>query len=128
MKNIKLLIVCLFSIILFSCENKHKDNREDILIDIIGEWQMYQDDNLEGVIMFDKYESFMMESNKGILFGNYTMLPNKSNVLSFYYIETEEGEEYNINGFVEIYPENSDIFTVENLPYYEGIKLKLIRQ
>ena len=70
----------------------------------------------------------MMESNKGMLFGNYSMLPNKSNVLSFYYIETEEGEEYNTDGFVEIYPETSDIFIVDNLPYYEGIKLKLIRQ
>ena len=128
MKRINLIIACLFSLILFSCENKHKDNREDILINIIGEWQIYQDDTLEGTIMFDEYESFMMESNKGMLFGNYTMLPNKSNVLSFYYIETEDGEEYQTDGFVELYPETPDIFTVENLPYYEGIKLKLVRQ
>lgn len=128
MKQINLIIACLFSLILFSCENKHDPQREDILIDIIGEWQIYQDDTLEGTIMFDEYESFMMESNKGMLFGNYTMLPNKSNVLSFYYIETEDGEEYQTDGFVELYPETPDIFTVENLPYYEGIKLKLVRQ
>lgn len=128
MKRINLIIACLFSLILFSCEKKHDPQREDILINIIGEWQMYQDDSLEGTIMFDEYESFMMESNKGMLFGNYTMLPNKSNVLSFYYIETEDGEEYQTDGFVELYPETPDIFTVENLPYYEGIKLKLVRQ
>ena len=128
MKRINLIIACLFSLILFSCENKHNPQREDILIDIIGEWQIYQNDNLEGTIMFDEYESFMMESNKGMLFGNYSLLPNKSNVLSFYYIETEDGEEYITDGFVELYPETPDIFTVENLPYYEGIKLKLVRQ
>ena len=128
MKRINLIVACLFSLILFSCENKHNPQREDILIDIIGEWQMYQDDSFEGTIMFNEYESFMMESNKGMLFGNYTMLPNKSNVLSFYYIETEDGEEYTTDGFVELYPETPDIFTVENLPYYEGVKLKLVRQ
>lgn len=128
MKRINLIVACLFSLILFSCENKHNPQREDILIDIIGEWQMYQDDSFEGTIMFDEYESFMMESNKGMLFGNYTMLPNKSNVLSFYYIETEDGEEYKTDGFVEITPITPDSFEVENLPYYEGIKLKLVRQ
>ena len=128
MKKIKLFLVLFISIICFSCENKHNNNKEDLLIDIVGEWTLYNGDSEEGTIMFDEYESFMMESNKGVLYGNYSMLPNKSNVLSFYYIENEDGEEYSFDGFTEIKAETPDIILISNLPLYEDVELKAIRQ
>ena len=70
----------------------------------------------------------MLSSQGPVLYGNMTMLPNKSNVLSIYYIENEDGEEYEYGGFCTITPYNADSISVNNLPYYENKDVTLVRK
>lgn len=122
-----LLMASLFLFV--GCEEESEGTREQILIDIVGNWEIQEDDVVDGIIMFDAYESFMMESSKGTLYGNVSMIPNSSNVLSFYYIEDENGEEYPFNGFSEVTKiYTKDSIVVNNLPLYENKDITLVRK
>ena len=130
MRKYLLLLAALITIFTFSDCEKHSDgDREEILVNIIGEWDIYYEKQIDGKIEFDKYESFKMSSSQGpVLSGNMTMLPNKSNVLSIYYIENENGKEYEYGGFCTITPYNADSISVNNLPYYENKDVTLVRK
>lgn len=129
-KYLLLLLITLITIFTFSGCEKHNDgDREEILININGEWNIRYENRLDGEIVFDNYETFMMLSNQGpTLYGDITMLPNRSNVLSIYYIENEEGEEYEYSGYCTITPYNADSISVNNLPYYENKNVTLVRK
>ena len=129
-KYLLLLLVTLITIFTFSGCEKHSDgDREEILININGEWNIRYENKLDGEIVFDNYETFMILSNQGpTLYGDMTMLPNRSNVLSIYYIENEEGEEYEYSGYCTIMPYNADSISVNNLPYYENKNVTLVRK
>lgn len=130
MRKYLLLLAALITIFTFSGCEKHSDgDREEILVNINGEWDIYYEKQIDGEIVFDKYETFMMLSSQGpVLYGNMTMLPNKSNVLSIYYIENEDGEEYEYGGYCTITPYNADSISVNNLPYYENKDVTLVRK
>lgn len=130
MRKYLLLLAALITIFTFSGCEKHSDgDREEILVNINGEWDIYYEKQIDGEIVFDKYETFRMLSSQGsVLYGNMTMLPNKSNVLSIYYIENEDGEEYEYGGYCTITPYNADSISVNNLPYYENKDVTLIRK
>ena len=130
MRKYLLLLAALITIFTFSDCEKHSDgDREEILVNINGEWDIYYEKQIDGEIVFDKYETFMMLSSQGpVLYGNMTMLPNKSNVLSIYYIENEDGEEYEYGGYCTITPYNADSISVNNLPYYENKDVTLVRK
>lgn len=130
MRKYLLLLAALITIFTFSGCEKHSDgDREEILVNINGEWDIYYEKQIDGEIEFDKYETFRMSSSQGtVLYGNMTMLPNKSNVLSIYYIENEDGEEYEYGGFCTITPYNADSISVNNLPYYENKDVTLVRK
>lgn len=130
MRKYLLLLAALITIFTFSGCEKHSDgDREEILVNINGEWDIYYEKQIDGEIVFDKYETFMMLSSQGpVLYGNMTMLPNKSNVLSIYYIENEDGEEYEYGGYCTITPYNADSINVNNLPYYENKDVTLVRK
>lgn len=122
-----LLMASLFLFV--GCEKESEGTREQILIDIVGNWEIQEDDVVDGVIMFDAYESFMMESSKGTLYGNVSIIPNGSNVLSFYYVENEDGEEYPFDGFSEVTKiYTKDSIVVNNLPLYENKDVTLVRK
>lgn len=122
-----LLMASLFLFV--GCEEENEGTREQILIDIVGNWEIQEDDVVDGIIMFDAYESFMMESSKGTLYGNVSMIPNSSNVLSFYYVENEDGEEYPFDGFSEVTKiYTKDSIVVNNLPLYENKNVTLVRK
>lgn len=129
-KYLLLLFITLITIFTFSgCEKHSAGDREEILININGEWNIRYENRLDGEIVFDNYETFMMLSNQGpTLYGDITMLPNRSNVLSIYYIENEEGEEYEYSGYCTITPYNADSISVNNLPYYENKNVTLVRK
>lgn len=129
-KYLLLLFITLITIFTFSgCEKHSAGDREEILININGEWNIRYENRLDGEIVFDNYETFMMLSNQGpTLYGDITMLPNSSNVLSIYYIENEEGEEYEYSGYCTITPYNADSISVNNLPYYENKNVTLVRK
>lgn len=130
MRKYLLLLAALITIFTFSGCEKHSDgDREEILVNINGEWDIYYEKQIDGEIVFDKYETFRMLSSQGsVLYGNMTMLPNKSNVLSIYYIENEDGEEYEYGGYCTITPYNADSISVNNLPYYENKDVTLVRK
>lgn len=130
MRKYLLLLAALITIFTFSGCEKHSDgDREEILVNINGEWDIYYEKQIDGEIVFDEYETFMMLSSQGpVLYGNMTMLPNKSNVLSIYYIENEDGEEYEYGGYCTITPYNADSISVNNLPYYENKDVTLVRK
>ena len=130
MRKYLLLLAALITIFTFSGCEKHSDgDREEILVNINGEWDIYYEKQIDGEIVFDEYETFMMLSSQGpVLYGNMTMFPNKSNVLSIYYIENEEGEEYEYGGYCTITPYNADSISVNNLPYYENKDVTLVRK
>lgn len=130
MRKYLLLLAALITIFTFSGREKHSDgDREEILVNINGEWDIYYEKQIDGEIVFDKYETFRMLSSQGpVLYGNMTMLPNKSNVLSIYYIENEDGEEYEYGGYCTITPYNADSISVNNLPYYENKDVTLVRK
>lgn len=130
MRKYLLLLAALITFFTFSGCEKHSDgDREEILVNIHGEWNIYYEKQIDGEIVFDEYESFMMLSSQGpALYGNMTMLPNKSNVLSIYYIENEDGEEYEYGGYCTITPYNADSISVNNLPYYENKDVTLVRK
>ena len=130
MRKCLLLLAALITIFTFSGCEKHSDgDREEILVNIIGEWDIYYEKQIDGKIEFDKYETFNMSSSQGPdLSGDMTMLPNKSNVLSIYYIENEDGEEYEYGGYCTITPYNADSISVNNLPYYENKDVTLVRK
>lgn len=130
MRKYLLLLAALITIFTFSGCEKHSDgDREEILVNINGEWDIYYEKQIDGEIVFDKYETFKMLSSQGsVLYGNMTMLPNKSNVLSIYYIENEDGEEYEYGGYCTITPYNADSISVNNLPYYENKDVTLVRK
>lgn len=130
MRKYLLLLAALITIFTFSVCEKHSDgDREEILVNINGEWDIYYEKQIDGEIVFDKYETFRMLSSQGtVLYGNMTMLPNKSNVLSIYYIENEDGEEYEYGGYCTITPYNADSISVNNLPYYENKDVTLVRK
>lgn len=130
MRKYLLLLAALITIFTFSGCEKHSDgDREEILVNINGKWDIYYEKQIDGEIVFDKYETFMMLSSQGpVLYGNMTMLPNKSNVLSIYYIENEDGEEYEYGGYCTITPYNADSISVNNLPYYENKDVTLVRK
>ena len=130
MRKYLLLLAALITIFTFSVYEKHSDgDREEILVNINGEWDIYYEKQIDGEIVFDKYETFRMLSSQGsVLYGNMTMLPNKSNVLSIYYIENEDGEEYEYGGYCTITPYNADSISVNNLPYYENKDVTLVRK
>lgn len=122
-----LLMASLFLFV--GCEKESEGTREQILIDIVGNWEIQEDDVVDGTIMFDAYESFMMESSKGTLYGNVSIIPNGSNVLSFYYVENEDGEEYPFDGFSEVTKiYTKDSIVVNNLPLYENKDVTLVRK
>lgn len=122
-----LLMASLFLFV--GCEEESEGTREQILIDIVGNWEIQEDDVVDGIIMFDAYESFMMESSKGALYGNVSIIPNSSNVLSFYYVENEDGEEYPFDGFSEVTKiYTKDSIVVNNLPLYENKDVTLVRK
>lgn len=130
MRKYLLLLAALITVFTFSGCEKHSDgDREEILVNINGEWDIYYEKQIDGEIVFDEYETFMMLSSQGpVLYGNMTMLPNKSNVLSIYYIENEDGEEYEYGGYCTITPYNADSISVNNLPYYENKDVTLVRK
>ena len=130
MRKYLLLLAALITIFTFSGCEKHSDgDREEILVNINGKWDIYYEKQIDGEIEFDKYETFKMLSSQGtVLYGNMTMLPNKSNVLSIYYIENEDGEEYEYGGYCTITPYNADSISVNNLPYYENKDVTLVRK
>lgn len=131
MKNkILFLLVLFITALSFSSCEKHSDgNREEVLVNINGNWDIYYNNTIDGEIMFDEYDMFMLSSNKGpVLFGNMTMLPNQSNVLSIYYVEDENGEEYDYGGYCTITPFSMDSIIVNNLPYYENKDVTLVRK
>lgn len=130
MRKYLLLLAALITIFTFSGCEKHSDgDREEILVNINGEWDIYYEKQIDGKIEFDKYETFRMSSSQGpVLSGDMTMLPNKSNVLSIYYIENEDGEEYEYGGYCTITPYNADSISVNNLPYYENKDVTLVRK
>lgn len=130
MRKYLLLLAALITIFTFSGCEKHSDgDREEILVNIIGEWDIYYEKQIDGKIEFDKYETFNMSSSQGPdLSGDMTMLPNKSNVLSIYCIENENGKEYEYGGFCTITPYNADSISVNNLPYYENKDVTLVRK
>ena len=130
MRKYLLLLAAIITIFTFSGCEKHSDgDREEILVNINGEWDIYYEKQIDGEIVFDEYETFMMLSSQGpVLYGNMTMLPNKSNVLSIYYIENEDGEEYEYGGYCTITPYNADSISVNNLPYYENKDVTLVRK
>lgn len=130
MRKYLLLLAALITFFTFSGCEKHSDgDREEILVNINGEWDIYYEKQIDGEIVFDKYETFRMLSSQGsVLYGNMTMLPNKSNVLSIYYIENEDGEEYEYGGYCTITPYNADSISVNNLPYYENKDVTLVRK
>ena len=130
MRKYLLLLAALITIFTFSGCEKHSDgDREEILVNINGEWDIYYEKQIDGEIVFDEYETFMMLSSQGpVLYGNMTMLPNKSNVMSIYYIQNEDGEEYEYGGYCTITPYNADSIGVNNLPYYENKDVTLVRK
>ena len=130
MRKYLLLLAALITIFTFSGCEKHSDgDREEILVNINGEWDIYYEKQIDGKIEFDKYETFRMSLSQGtVLSGDMTMLPNKSNVLSIYYIENEDGEEYEYGGYCTITPYNADSISVNNLPYYENKDVTLVRK
>ena len=130
MRKYLLLLAALITIFTFSGCEKHSDgDREEILVNIIGEWDIYYEKQIDGKIEFDKYETFNMSSSQGPdLSGDMTMLPNKSNVLSISYIENKNGKEYEYGGFCTITPYNADSISVNNLPYYENKDVTLVRK
>lgn len=131
MKKFALTVVLfLASLFLFvGCEKESDGEREQILVDMVGSWNIHDGNAIDGEIMFDAYESFMMESSNGVVYGNVTMLPNRSNVLSFYYIEDENGEEYPFDGFSEITKTyTKDSIVVNNLPLYENKEVTLTKK
>lgn len=130
MRKYLLLLAALITIFTFSGCEKHSDgDREEILVNINGEWDIYYEKQIDGKIEFDKYETFNMSSSQGPdLSGDMTMLPNKSNVLSIYYIENKNGEEYEYGGYCTITPYNADSISVNNLPYYENKDVTLVRK
>ena len=130
----KKIIAILSSLILFagfmtSCEKDEPGTKEEILVNLIGSWKIYDSqDQFDGNAMFDDQESFMIESNRGFLFGNASILPGKSNVISFFYIEDEYGEEYSYDGFAEIIPFTEDSVAVKNFPLYEDETIHMKKQ
>lgn len=130
MRKYLLLLAALITIFTFSDCEKHSDgDREEILVNIKGEWDIYYEKQIDGKIEFDEYETFKMSSSqRPDLHGDMTMLPNKSNVLSISYIENEKGEEYKYGGYCTITPYNADSISVNNLPYYENKDVTLVRK
>lgn len=130
MRKYLLLLAALITIFTFSGCEKHSDgDREEILVNINGEWDIYYEKQIDGEIEFDEYETFRMSLSQGtVLDGNMTMLPNKSNVLSIYCIENKDGKEYEYDRYCTITPYNADSISVNNLPYYENKDVTLVRK
>lgn len=122
MNNIKFYFICLFSLLLFSCESKHEEEKEPILLNIEGTWNVYYQNKQEGIIEFDNQDNFYLEKiDSPALFGNYLLNPNTKR-LNISYVEDENGEQYmpdNIwNCSISVISNNEYIVT--NLPYYEN--------
>lgn len=129
-KHLLLFLILIITAFTFtSCEKYDNGDKEEILVNINGEWDIYYENQIDGEIIFDEYETFMLSSSeKPVLFGNMSILPNKSNILSIYYIEDENGEEYSYDGYCVISPYTQDSVKVSNLPYYENKDVTLVRK
>ena len=61
MRKYLLLLAALITIFTFSGCEKHSDgDREEILVNINGKWDIYYEKQIDGEIEFDKYETFKM--------------------------------------------------------------------
>lgn len=136
----KHLLIILFSIFTFSllitnCEEEHEDNKEKILYDLNGFWNIYEKSNNIGNITFNKDDEsltiyYSTKSSK--LYGDYSAVPDTitDNYKEIYISEILEGDnDYefkdNISQICPIKFISNRECKITGLPYYETTELTL---
>lgn len=116
---------------LFSACNPDESKKDDILLDVKGSWELYQNNIDQGLITFNDYESFILEiKDKPKVYADIAILPSKSQIITVSYAEDENGDEisYGDNWICEITSITPNKAYVTNLPYYKDQKLMMIRK
>lgn len=133
MKKLLLFVfVLLLAMVCISCEDK--DYKEDIVLELTGDWYITADSTNEGEIEFTKDEEFSMITPYGdVEYGNYS-LSTETNELTIVYGVNSDGEEimtdsdYENGWYCKIFTFEKDGVQISNLPYYRNKTVKLTRK
>lgn len=133
MKKLLLFVfILMFAMMCISCEDK--DYKEDIVLELAGDWYITADSTNEGEIEFTKDEEFSMTTPYGdVEYGNYS-LSTETDELTIVYGVNSDGEEimtdddYENGWYCKILTFGKDDVHILNLPYYRNKTVKLTRK
>lgn len=128
----KYLFCILLSFFFIGCSND--EYKETIVKDIAGEWVIFNDNIIQGEIIFTTDEEFVMNTPLGsVIEGNYSLSPDKDN-LSIVYAIDQFGddlitdEDYDNGWYCKLVFKSTDEITINNLPFYRNKTVELKRK